>query len=220
MPNQLVRKEDPAIFRNHFHQIGLNFLRVGILRQIEPARKPLHVRIDNDSRRDSEPCSQHDVRCLPRNTRKRENLLHRARHFTAKFFDDLFAGAEDRFRLVAVKTGRADFFFDIPRIRIRKRGRSWVLLEESRSDHVHALIGALRRKNRGGQQLPGVVMLQRAAGGGIHLVERAENSLDALLALGCGLRFRQAYMISAAFVDVAHRFVDLLPPRFLFELRP
>lgn len=175
MPNQLVRKEDPAIFRNHFHQIGLDFLRVGILRQIEPARKPLHVRIDNDSRRDSEPCSQHHVRCLPRNAGKREDLLHRARYFAAKFFDDLLASAEDRFRLVAVKTGRADFFFDIPRIRIRERGRSWILLEESRSDHVHALVGALRRKNRGDEELERVVVLQRAAGGRVGFVQSMQN---------------------------------------------
>ena len=175
MPNQLMGKENPAIFRNHFHQIRFDFLRVGILRQIEPARKPLHVRIDNDSRRDSEPSPQHDVRSLPRDAGKLEDLLHRARHFTAKFFDDLLAGAQNRFGLVAVKTGRADFFFDIERIRIRKRGRSWVLLEEPRRDHVHALVGALRRKNRGDEELERVVVPQRAAGGWVGFAQSMQN---------------------------------------------
>ena len=48
MPNELMRKEDPAVLRNDFHQIGFDFLGVCIFRQIQATRNTLHVRIDND----------------------------------------------------------------------------------------------------------------------------------------------------------------------------
>ena len=171
MPNQLMGKKNPAIFRNHFYQIGLDLLRIRILRQIEPQRKPLHVRINNHSRRNSESSSQHDVPSLSGDARKREDLLHRTRHFAAKFLDDLFAGAQDRFRLVAVETSRADFLFDVTRVRIRKRGGSWILFEEPRRNHVHALVSALRRQNGGDQKLERIVMFQCAARCRIRFVE-------------------------------------------------
>ena len=175
-----MRKENPAIFRNHFHQIGLDFLRVRILRQIQPAREPLHVRINNDSRRDSESRSEHDVPSLSGDARKREDLLHRTRHFAVKFLDDLFAGAQDRFRLVAVKASRADFLFDITRARIRERGRSWILFEEPRRNHVHALVSALRRQNGGDQKLERIVMFQCAARCWIRFVEPMQDGFHSL----------------------------------------
>ena len=48
MPDDLMRKEDPAILRYDFRQIGFDFLGVCVFRQIQAARNPLHVRIDND----------------------------------------------------------------------------------------------------------------------------------------------------------------------------
>ena len=175
MPDQLMGKENPAIFRNHFHQIRLDLLRVRILRQSQPARKPLHVRINNHSRRNSESSSQHDVPSLSRDARKREDLLHRAWHFAAKLLDDLFASAQDRFRLVAVKAGRADFLLDVTRVRIRERGRSWILLEEPRRNHVHALVSTLRRQNGGDQKLERIVMFQCAARCWIRFVEPMQD---------------------------------------------
>jgi len=175
MPNQLMRKENPAIFRDHFHQIALDFLWVRILRQIEPPRKPLHVRIDDDSRRDSESGAQHHVRRLPRDARKRQNFVHPAGHFAVKFLDDLFAGAQDRFGLVAVEARGADFLFDIARVGVSECAGSWILLEEPWCNHVHALVGALRRKDRGDQKLERIVVRQRASGRGIRLVQPMQN---------------------------------------------
>src|SRR6185437_9136946 len=36
MPDDLMRKQNPAVLRYHFHQILLDFLRVGILRHVQP----------------------------------------------------------------------------------------------------------------------------------------------------------------------------------------
>src|SRR5579859_3337258 len=49
MPDELMRKQNPAVLRNHFHKILLDFLRVGILRQVEPSGYALHMRIDHQA---------------------------------------------------------------------------------------------------------------------------------------------------------------------------
>src|SRR5260370_16897297 len=51
------------------------------------------MRIHNHSAGDSVRGAKHDVSCFSRNTGQRENLLHRARHLSAKLFNDRFAGS-------------------------------------------------------------------------------------------------------------------------------
>src|SRR5579864_850775 len=53
VPDQLVRKENPPVRGNNLHQVLLDFLWVRIPRQIQPLRKPLHVRVHNHAGRDA-----------------------------------------------------------------------------------------------------------------------------------------------------------------------
>ena len=54
MPDELVREEDPFIFRDNSQQVLLNLFRVGLAREVQARGQTLHVRIDDDARRDSE----------------------------------------------------------------------------------------------------------------------------------------------------------------------
>lgn len=54
--------------------------------------------------------------------------------------------------------------------------RASILPKESRSDFVHAFIGALRRKNGGDQQLKQVLVLECALGMRKEPIERREST--------------------------------------------
>ena len=88
--------------------------------KIEPPGEPLHVCIYDDSGRDSERRAEHNVCRLPRDAGQREQLLHRLRNLAVKLLNDFLAGADDRFRFVAEKTGGADLLFEFRRICVRE----------------------------------------------------------------------------------------------------
>src|ERR1700747_1469672 len=184
VPDELMRKEDPAILRNDFHQIGFDFLGICIFRQIQAAGNPLHVRIDNDPGCNSKRSSQHHVRSLPSHAGKREDFLHRSRHLAVTFLHDFLARTDDGFCFVMVKAGRTDFLLDIVRIRVGERRWSRILLEKTGRNHIHALIGGLRRENRRDQKLKRIVMLQCSRRCGIGFVKPAQNRLHTLR-IGC-----------------------------------
>jgi hypothetical protein len=48
VPDELVREQNPPALWNDLHQVLLDFLRVIVSCEIEPPRKPLHVRIDDN----------------------------------------------------------------------------------------------------------------------------------------------------------------------------
>ena len=66
---------------------------------------------------------------------------------------DRGAGGANAFRFAPKKSSRTDLVFQRGRVRFGKGGRGWVLFEESRRDHVYALVGALRAQNRRDQEL-------------------------------------------------------------------
>src|SRR5579883_508921 len=47
--DDLVRKENPFLFRNGLHQVLLDVFRIAVLRQVEPLRDPLNMGVDDDA---------------------------------------------------------------------------------------------------------------------------------------------------------------------------
>src|ERR1700676_1229918 len=93
MPDQLMRKNDPLIFRNDLHQVLLYFLGIRVASEVQPPGHALHMSIDYYARSYAKGRSEFDVGGLARDARKRQQLLHGARDFARELFDDLFAGA-------------------------------------------------------------------------------------------------------------------------------
>src|SRR3546814_13354627 len=80
----------------------------------------------------------------------------------AEALDDAGGHADEALGLVLVEAGGADDLLELRRLCDREVLRSRVAGEELRRDHVDALVGGLRRQDRGGEQLVGVGVLQRA----------------------------------------------------------
>ena len=158
MPDQLVGKQNPFFLRDHLHQILFDFLRIGVARKIEPVGEPGHVRIHDYAHGDAKRRAQHDVRRFSRHARQRQQFLHRARHFAAKFLDDFFARAHDGFGLIPEKARWPDVLFEFRGICVGKIFRRAIFHEQRFRDLIDALVRALRRKNRGDQQLKGIFM--------------------------------------------------------------
>src|ERR1700675_4515371 len=130
VPDELVREQNPPALWNDLHQVLLDFLRVIVSCEIEPPRKPLHVRIDDNPRGNSERRAQNDVPGLSRHTRQRVDFLHRFRHLALKLFDDFLARRHDGFRLVAKKSRGANVLLELPGIRICECLRIRILRKE------------------------------------------------------------------------------------------
>ena len=85
-------------------------------------------------------------------------------------------------RLVAEKAGGLDQLFHIRLCRHGHGGRARELTEESGRHHIHALVRALRGEDRGGEQLPGVAVVELAGDVAVVTVQPTQDKADALLA--------------------------------------
>src|SRR5258707_14939378 len=111
------------------------------------------MRIHNPSAGESVRGAKHDVSCFSRNTGQREYLLHRARHLSAKLFNDRFAGSHYGLGFVPEKSRWTDVLFQLAWRGISERLRIRILLIERFSNLIHAHVTALLVKNRGDQLL-------------------------------------------------------------------
>ena len=92
---------------------------------------------------------------------------------------DRGAGGANAFRFAPKKSSRTDLVFQRGRVRFGKGDRGWVLFEESRRDHVYALVGALRAQNRRDQELEWIFEIKFAMRIRINLPEALHQSEDA-----------------------------------------
>src|SRR5216684_7958732 len=95
VPNQLVRKLNPFVFRNHPHQVFFDLSRIFVFRQVQPARQPNDMSIHHHSARNPVRRPQHHVSRFSRHARQCQNLLHRPRHLPTEILDDPFACSHD-----------------------------------------------------------------------------------------------------------------------------
>ena len=158
------------------------------LREIQPLGDALHVGIHHHPRGDAVGRAEHHVGGLAGGAGDGQHLFHGLRHLAAELGNHLLRRAHDGLGLVVEEAGAADIVGQNLRAHRREIRRRGVLGEQAGRHFVDALIGALGGKNGGHQQLPRVVMVERAGGGRVHLVQAAQDFGDALLPLGCGFR--------------------------------
>jgi hypothetical protein len=85
-------------------------------------------------------------------------------HLAPVLLDERPRHADDGFRLLPEKPGLEHEAFDVGRVGAAQGARVGIPGEEGRRDHVHALVGRLRREDRGDEQLEGVSMVQLGIG--------------------------------------------------------
>ena len=191
--NDLMGEENPFILRDHFHQILLDLDGLGVFRQIETARQSLHVRVDDDARCDSVSCAENYVGGLARRAGNREQLIHRLRDLSTEIIQHSLRRADQRFGLVVEEAGGSDILRHLGLARVSEIGDRRILPEQARRHFVYAPIGALCRENGRHQQLPGIVVVQRARGVRVHQVQQIENLCDAHSAFSGGFRTRHQF---------------------------
>src|SRR5690348_15261129 len=94
--NHLVREQYPAILRDDLHQILLDLLRLVVLCELPAARDTMHVRIYDYSHSFVEPTAQNNIRCLPRHSGQRKELIDIVGNLPTEIADDLLRGSNDR----------------------------------------------------------------------------------------------------------------------------
>ncbi len=179
-----MREGDPALFRDQFHQILFDAFRIGVFGEPEALRDALDVGIDDHSGGDSEGRAENHVGRFAGGARDGEERVDVARDLAAEIGENFAGGADHRFGFVVEEAGGADVPGELGLVRRGEIADGGVFAEQRRRHHVDALVGALRRENGGDQQLPRAVVVERAGGVGISLVENGEDVRGAFL--GCG----------------------------------
>lgn len=190
--NDLMREANPAVLRQDGHEVAFDLLWRRLFRQVEPLSDARNVRVDDDTGGDAKRRAQNDVRRLARRARYGEQLADVARYLAAEIGEQLACRADNRLRLVVKEAGRVNVLGEFSVTDVRKVRHRRILSEQPRRDLIHALVGALRRKNCRYQKLPGVRMMERASDVREHLVENGEDAKQTILALARVLRLRRA----------------------------
>ena len=157
-----------------------------MFREIQPARDTLNVRIHDDTRCDSVGRAQNDIRSLAGGAGNGEQFIHGLRHRSAEITQYSFRRADQRFGFVVEEAGGSDILRQLGLAHVGEVGDGWIFLKQAWRHLIHALVGALRRENGGHQQFPRIVVMERAGGLRVHLVQQFEDLLDAHLAFGSG----------------------------------
>ena len=178
--NDLMRKVNPALLRNHLHQLLLHLLRSVSFGQSQPARNPEHVRIHNHALGLLEADAQHDVSSLPGSAWNRNQLRECLRHLAAKLRRNLLSRTPDGLGLVMKKASGANQRFKLRQSSLGHRRRRREAFEQLRRNHVDAYVRTLRGKNGRHQQFPRRPVVERALHLGIRFIKPIEDSRDAV----------------------------------------
>ena len=173
--DQEVREQTPLWLREKCHEIAFDRHWGGGIGERKSVRQSIHMRVHDDAHVTVETIAQHDVGGLARDAAQEQQLVHGARNFTAKLFDQQTTTGVDRFGLVAKEPDRAHIGFDLERRRARKRVRCWKRREECRGRAIDRHVGALRGENRGDQEFVRRTPVEFAVRIGIARLEVGEN---------------------------------------------
>ena len=88
MPDDLMREQNPFLARNYLHQILLNVLRIVVLRELQPARDAMKVRVHHHALGFAEPRAQDNIRRLARDPGQSQQLFHGFRNLAAELVND------------------------------------------------------------------------------------------------------------------------------------
>src|SRR6185503_1177847 len=133
---------------------------------------------------------QHDVRRLPRDTRKLQQLIHRVRHFPAILLGQKLRRALNRLRLVSKKAGGVNVLLELARRDLQIVLRLLVFPKQISRNDVDAVVGRLRRQDRRYQQFKRVRVIERTLRTWISSLESPDNVARALLEFVRAFAFR------------------------------
>src|SRR5262245_65721562 len=169
-----MRRERPLLFGEHVDELIVNLVGVVRAREAQALRDAEDVGIDRDGRL-AERVAEDHVRGLEPDAGKRHEGVARARNFPAVLVLERLRHRDDRAGLRAIEAGRADFLLERGRLGPSVIACPGVLLEQSGRDHVHALVRALRREDRGDQELEWSLEVERDLGVWIGLLQGTDD---------------------------------------------
>ena len=125
------------------------------------------VGVDGDSGH-AKRISEDDVRRLPSDAGKLDELFQGPRHLAAVVRAQRGGKADARGRLGSVEAKGMENVFELKAVRVGKGLRSGIGFEKARGDGVDSRVRGLRREDGGHQQLEGIRVIQCARGVGIE----------------------------------------------------
>jgi hypothetical protein len=161
MKDQSKAHPAPVLWREIGTEIALDFDRIVLTSEPETFGQPTNVGVDRETggmKRDG----QHPICGLSSHTRQRHEIFHPVWNLAIETVNDVSCHAHETLRFRPEKTSRSDDRLEFFRIRLGKRIDVGVFRKQPRSDGVHPYIGALGREDRGGQQLIGGIVMERA----------------------------------------------------------
>lgn len=174
MQDEAVRGAGPTLRREQRTELCLDLDRVFAFGETDAIGDAQHVSVHRKPG-NAERVSEDDVRRLASDTGQRRQRVHVRRHLPAVLLDQCGRHPDQRLRLRAEEAGRVDLRLEFVGRRLGQCRRIRIPLEQRRRDHVHALIGRLRRQDGGRQQLEGVREMEFRVSARMLLVERIED---------------------------------------------
>src|SRR5712671_7087105 len=120
MPNDLMGEQNPFLARDHPHQVLLDILGIVILRELQPARNAMNVRVHDQTLRLAEPCSENYIRGLAGHSWESEQVTHVIGNSATEIIDDLARRPNHRLRFVPKEAGRANVWLKLLRFQLRE----------------------------------------------------------------------------------------------------
>ncbi len=170
-----MTERDPIFLRHELHEFALDLHCVRTFDDAEAIGEPCDVRVHDDADADAEGFTEDDVGSLASNAGQRVKFIHRLRDFAAVFLDQALAAALDVLRLVVEEAGGLNQLFKFFNLRPGEICCCAIFLEQIWRDDVHALVGALRGKDRGYEQLERISEVKFAAKIGVSLFQDADD---------------------------------------------
>ena len=155
MPDELVGEENPFLAGDDAHQVLLDFLWVGILRQFEAAGDAGDVGIDDDSFGELEPAAEYDVCGFAGHAWEGEQVVHVERDLAAEVGNNFSCGADYGLGLVAEEAGGADVGLELLRLQGGEGFDGGIFAEEFGGDAVDVHIRRLGGEDCRHQKFPG-----------------------------------------------------------------
>lgn len=157
-----------------YAQVGLDLHRIVVAREPEPPRQSSDVRVNRKARQ-VEGDAAHDVGGLATNPGKRDEMFHLRGHLAAELRDDGIRHSDEIACLRPEETRGPHDFLHLTHVGDSERLGIGKATEQIRSHHVYPGVGALRRQDRGGEQLKRCFMGEFTHGDRVVGLQVAEN---------------------------------------------
>lgn len=177
MENQRIGGERPFLGRDRRRELFFHDDRIVGIRDANPVCDPQHVAIHRQARH-AQRVAQDDVGGLASHARELDEIVHARRHFAPVSFHERAGHAGQRLRLGSEEAGRLNLRLQLRGRGLRQRAGVRVSREEGRRDSIDALVRALRRENRGDEQLVRIAEVELGERAGMLALELFEDLAD------------------------------------------